>query len=127
MADSDASIGERFEAILTRTAVLLPDLSIVLLIKLAYMIKRRFRVLTATHLVVLWCKVADQLTADGRHYDGRQVTEILRAIRNVAEHWFQPRTVQEEAALEVRLTHLPFMLSVRGRTRIERSLRMGRS
>ena len=46
LADSDASIGERLEAILTRTAVLFPELSIVLLIKLTYMIKRRFRVLT---------------------------------------------------------------------------------
>ena len=39
--------------------------------------------------------------ADGRHYDGRHLTEILRAIRNIAEHWFQPRTAQEEAALKV--------------------------
>ena len=54
-------------------------------------------------------KVVDQLTADGRHYDGRQVIEILRAIRNVAEHWFQPRTAQEEAALEVHLTRLCLM------------------
>ena len=54
-------------------------------------------------------KVVDQLTADGRYYDGRQVIEILRAIRNVAEHWFQPRTAQEEAALEVRLTRLCLM------------------
>ena len=87
------------------------------------MFKRMFRVLMI-HVVVLCCKVVDQLTADGRHYDGRQVTEILRAIRNVAEHWFQPQTVQEEVALEVRLTHLLFILSVRGKTRIEQSLRV---
>ena len=48
-----------------------------------------------THPLVL-----EQLLADGRHYNGREVTELLRAIRNVAEHWFQPRTPLEQAALE---------------------------
>ena len=37
---------------------------------------------------------------DARHYNGREVTDLLRAIRNVAEHWFQPCTPREEAALE---------------------------
>eukprot|EP01047_Picozoa_sp_COSAG01_P033731 COSAG01_NODE_2496_length_7573_cov_15.650120_1_plen_1328_part_00 len=44
--------------------------------------------------------VLEQLLADGRHYNGREVTELLRAIRNVAEHWFQPRNLQEELVLE---------------------------
>lgn len=44
--------------------------------------------------------VVEQLVADGRHYNGRDVTELLRAIRNVAEHWFQPKTAQEVMALE---------------------------
>jgi len=44
--------------------------------------------------------VLEQLLANGRHYNGREVTELLRAIRNVAEHWFQPRSGQEEVALE---------------------------
>lgn len=43
--------------------------------------------------------VVAQLMADGRHYNGRDVHELLRAVRNVAEHWFQPKTAQEEAAL----------------------------
>ena len=43
--------------------------------------------------------VLEQLLADGRHYNGREVTELLRAIRNVAEHWFQPRTPLEQVAL----------------------------
>ena len=30
------------------------------------------------------------LLAHGR-YDGRELTELLRAIRNVAEHWSAPR------------------------------------
>ena len=44
--------------------------------------------------------------ADGRRYDGRHLTEILRAIRNIAEHWFHPQTAQEEAALEVCSLHI---------------------
>jgi hypothetical protein len=39
-------------------------------------------------------RVVDQLTADGKHYNGRDVHELLRAIRNVAEHWYQPKTAQ---------------------------------
>jgi hypothetical protein len=44
--------------------------------------------------------------ADGRRYGGRHLTEILRAIRNIAEHWFHPQTAQEEAALEVCSLHI---------------------
>ena len=51
--------------------------------------------------------------ADGRRYDGRHLTEILRAIRNIAEHWFHPQTAQEEAALEVCSLHLQSNLSYR--------------
>jgi hypothetical protein len=40
------------------------------------------------------------LLAHGR-YDGRELTELLRAIRNVGEHWFQPKTAQQEAARQV--------------------------
>jgi hypothetical protein len=43
--------------------------------------------------------VVEQLMAGGRHYNGRDVHELLRAIRNVGEHWFQPKTAQEKAAL----------------------------
>eukprot|EP01047_Picozoa_sp_COSAG01_P050593 COSAG01_NODE_5128_length_4469_cov_4.067506_2_plen_1140_part_00 len=43
--------------------------------------------------------VLQQLTA-GRHYNGRDLHELLRAIRNVEEHFFQPQTSQEEEVLE---------------------------
>jgi serine/threonine protein kinase len=32
--------------------------------------------------------VVQRLTSGGRHYGGRDVTELLRAIRNISEHWF---------------------------------------
>ena len=44
--------------------------------------------------------VRQLLLAHG-YYDGREPWELLRAIRNVAEHWFKPATAADEAALEV--------------------------
>ena len=35
-----------------------------------------------------------------RNYDGRNLWELLRAIRNIAEHWFKPATA-DLAALEL--------------------------
>ena len=42
--------------------------------------------------------VATRLTAHERGYDGREVLELVRAIRNVQEHWFErERDEQAEA------------------------------
>ena len=54
--------------------------------------------------------VVEQLTADGRHYNGRDVTELLRAIRNVAEHWFQPKSVRKNDLSPNYLSHATGMI-----------------
>jgi serine/threonine-protein kinase/endoribonuclease IRE1 len=45
--------------------------------------------------------VVQRLTSGGRHYGGRDVTELLRAIRNISEHWFSAALSNADAEDDV--------------------------